>query len=68
MWVGWYRLTAASPWQRACEADTLERCAKRLSEATRGLKLANTNEAITSGTPPRPTRTADDGGEEDIAP
>jgi hypothetical protein len=52
LWVGWYRLTERSPWQRGAEGMTLDECAHRLSEATRHLHLKNTDEALTTGAPP----------------
>jgi hypothetical protein len=51
-WTGWFRLDERSPWQRAAEADDLHECARRLSTATRGLNLRNTDEAITGGASP----------------
>jgi hypothetical protein len=55
-WTGWYRLTGRSPWQKAAEADTLDECARKLSEATRGLKLSNGEERAAAEVTPRPRR------------
>jgi hypothetical protein len=56
MWVGWYRLTEGSPWRRACQAPTLGECSRHLSEATRGMKLRNTDLIMTGGGYPRVPR------------
>ena len=55
-WVGWFRVDELSPWQKACTADTIEDCARRLSAATRHLRLKNVNECITAGQVPTNTR------------
>jgi hypothetical protein len=52
-WVGFYRRREGAPWQRACEGATLEECSRRLSEATRGMKIRSTDYLMTGGqTPP----------------
>jgi hypothetical protein len=51
-WVGWFRRREGSPWQRACEGDTLEQCSRRLDEATRKLNLRSTDYFMTGGHPP----------------
>ena len=43
MWAGWYRLTARSPWRRACQGATLAECSRRLTEATRSMNIRNTD-------------------------
>jgi hypothetical protein len=48
-WIGWYRLRESSPWRRACEAPTLEECSRRLSAATKGRRIKNTDFIMTGG-------------------
>jgi hypothetical protein len=53
-WVGWIRRDGRSRWELVAEGESLDECARRLSEWTKrhGLRLANTNEAITAGAVP----------------
>jgi hypothetical protein len=53
-WTGWIRRNGRSRWELVAEGETLDECARRLSEWGRrhGVTLANTNEAITAGAPP----------------
>lgn len=51
-WVGWFRLRESAPWRRACTGATLSECSRKLNEATRGLKLKNSDYCLTSGAVP----------------
>jgi hypothetical protein len=51
-WVGWYRRREGAPWQRACEAASLDECARLLDKATRGLRIKNVNQIMTGGAYP----------------
>jgi hypothetical protein len=51
-WVGWYRRTEKANWQRACEAESLDECARLLDKATRGLRIKNLNQIMTGGSYP----------------
>ena len=53
MWVGWYRRTARAPWVRACQGATLTECSRRLTDATRRIRLRNTDYFLTTGHAPR---------------
>jgi hypothetical protein len=48
-WVGWFRTDGKAKWQRACEAESLDACAKLLDKATRGLRIKNVNQIMTGG-------------------
>jgi hypothetical protein len=52
-WVGWFRAGDKAEWQRACEADSLDECAKRLDKATKGLRIRSINQIMTGGGYPR---------------
>jgi hypothetical protein len=54
MWCGWVRRDKRGKWELVTQSDTLDECARRLSEWTRrhGLRLSNVNECITGGAPP----------------
>jgi hypothetical protein len=60
-WVGWWRKTGASRWQRAVEADTIGEAARALTAFLRERGLAdldNRDQIITGGGEPRiPPRT-----------
>jgi hypothetical protein len=49
MWIGWYRRRESDPWTRAVEAPTLEEASRKLTAATKGMKLRNTNFILTGG-------------------
>ena len=48
-WTGWYRLRPGLPWKRACQADSLSECARRLNAATRNMKIRSTDYIMTGG-------------------
>jgi hypothetical protein len=52
--TGWIRRDGRSRWVMVAQGETLDDCARRLSEWTRrhGVTLANTNECITTGAVP----------------
>jgi hypothetical protein len=60
MWFGWYRRREGETWNNACRAATLEECSRRLTRATRGMRLRNTDYCMTAGgypnIPPAPDR------------
>jgi hypothetical protein len=60
MWVGWWRRREGDPWTRAGTGATLDECARRLTRATRGMRLRNADEVMTGGgypnVPPDPDR------------
>jgi hypothetical protein len=48
-WHGWYRDKPGAVWNRVCQGATLDECAKRLTKATKGKRLRNTDFIMTSG-------------------
>lgn len=48
-WVGWWRRREGEPWQRACEADSLDECSRKLNAATKGLRIKDVNLMMTGG-------------------
>ncbi len=49
MWVGWWRRREGEPWQRGSEGATLEEAAAKLTAATKGRRIRNTNYYLTGG-------------------
>jgi hypothetical protein len=49
MWVDWRRQNSRSPWQRVCEAETLDRCHKLLLAAVNGQNVKITDLFLTGG-------------------
>jgi hypothetical protein len=48
-WVGWFRSHEKANWRRACEAESLDACAKLLDKATQGLRIKSINQIMTGG-------------------
>jgi hypothetical protein len=48
-WIGWYRRRESEPWTGAVEAPTLEEASRKLTAATKGMKLRSTDYILTGG-------------------
>jgi hypothetical protein len=52
MWCGWLRRNSRSPWQKVCQAETLDAAHKALLAAVQGQRIRSLDLFLTGGKVP----------------